>query len=122
MNLENYILENFTLKINSHVPPPCLVTHACACGVTSRSQHVILSFPDTGQLLTYSSNPHLLINMVVTHHQLKSIGLVLFDYRLPLLFAAHCEAEGVLYVEPGSMHYMHMWVERALADPRRGDP
>ena len=60
--------------------------------------------------------------MVVTHHQLKSVGLILFDYRLPLLFVARCEAEGVLYVEPGTMHYMHMWAECALADPRRGDP
>ena len=37
---------------------------------------VILSFPDTGQLLAYNSNLHLLINMVATHHRLESVGLV----------------------------------------------
>ena len=42
---------------------------------------VILSFPDKGQLLVYSSNPHLLINMVATHHRFERGGIVFFDYR-----------------------------------------
>ena len=76
---------------------------------------VILSFPDTGQLLAYSSNPHPLINMAATHHRLKRGGLVLFNYR-------RTSINGCALCRIGPHAYMHMWVECANTDPRRGDP
>ena len=50
----------------------------------SKRISVILSFPNTRQLFTYSSDPDLLINIVATHHRLERVGLILtysFDFH-----------------------------------------
>ena len=57
---------------------------------------VILSFPDIGQQPT-SLDKH-------GSHALSTRKRRSRTLLIPLFFVARCEAEGVLYVEPGRMH------------------
>ena len=87
MHLENFIIENYMLKINSHVPPPPPCAHAYVVRL------LILSTFDFSSAAIVSKN-------CGSKHRSHTL-------RLSLLFT-HCEAEGVLYVEPVGMYLCYV--------------